>query len=145
MNNDATVPFLIAAVVGFLTISILLYAPALSSLSINVLLFVNGVSTGGVVVAFAMVREHNEIHASATAMSFLNMGVIGAGAILQPLIGWLLDLNWEGRYEAGRRIYSAAAYDGALWVLPVSAALTILLALLVRETHGRVLGRTVDG
>lgn len=130
-------PFVVSAVAAFISIFLLLNVSELSIWMIDSLLFINGACSAGVVVAFAMVRENSEVHMAGSAMAILNIGVISSGAVLQPLIGWLLDLSWDGRFEAGRRQYSTAAYDNALWVLPVCAGIAVLLALLVRETHGR--------
>lgn len=57
--------------------------------------------------------------------------------MLQPLVGWLLDLGWEGSLVAGARIYSLAAYQGAFLILPVTCAWGVLITLFVRETGAR--------
>lgn len=130
-------PFIISSATALVSISLLLYGPGLSLWMVNVLLFLNGVSSAGMVVAFAAIRENNEEHAAGSAMALLNMAVILSGAVLQPLIGWLLDMNWQGGFEAGRKVYSAAAYDAVFWVLPCVAGLTLIMALIMRETHGQ--------
>jgi predicted MFS family arabinose efflux permease len=134
-------PFVVSAMAALISIILLLHISELSVGMIDSLLFINGACSAGVVVAFAMVRENSEAHTVGSAMAILNIGVIGSGAVLQPLIGWLLDLNWDGQFEAGRRLYSTAAYDTAMWVLPVMAAVAVLLALLVRETHARTVAK----
>ena len=130
-------PFIISSAAAFISISLLLYGPDLSIWMVNALLFINGGSSAGVVIAFAAIREHNEEHAAGTAMALLNMGVILSGAALQPLIGWLLDRNWEGGFAAGRKLYSATAYDAVLWVLPCFAGLALVLAMIMRDSYGR--------
>ena len=133
-------PFLIAGPLAtLLTMSMLLYLPDLSPAAFNLLMFATGVALAGMVPSFAVVREHNHAGAGAAAMSFINMAITASGAVFQPLIGWLLDLNWDGRMEAGERIYSAAAYDGALWIFPACSLAALVLALMVRETHGLTL------
>ncbi len=127
------IPFAISATGAFISIFLLLYIPDLSLWMIDALLFINGACSAGLVVAFALVRENSKAHIAGSAMAFLNIGVISSGAILQPLIGWLLDLNWDGGFEAGRRLYSPEAYENALWVLPACAGLAVVLTLFVRE------------
>ncbi len=90
-------------------------------------------AVGDLVVA----RENNPGHATGVALGFVNTVNIASGAVFQPLIGLLLDLGWEGAIEARARIYSAAAYDVALGVLPASFAISVLLALMIRETWCR--------
>jgi len=131
-------PSMIAsAALALVTIVPVVYMPGLSSLAIKGLLFVNGVAVAGMVVCFATVREHNDASYAGTAMAFVNMAVIGAGAVMQPVTGWLLDLGWQGEVVAGARVYSADAYRDAFIVLPISCVTALVLALSVRETHAR--------
>jgi MFS family permease len=126
-------PLFMSAAGAFISINLLLYISNLSLWMIDALLFINGACSAGLVVAFAIVRENSKAHIAGSAMAFLNIGVISSGAVLQPLIGWLLDLNWDGRFEAGRRLYSPAAYENALWILPVCAGLAVILIMFMRE------------
>ena len=62
-------------------------------------------------------------------------GIMIGPAILQPITGMLLDLNWAGTTEAGVRIYDVAAVNTAF--LP-TVGWTIGAALLVpwlKETY----------
>jgi len=127
------IPLLISAIGALISITLLLYMSNLSLWMIDALLFINGACSAGLVVAFALVRESSKAHIAGSAMAFLNIGVIGSGAVLQPLVGWLLDLNWDGRFEAGRRLYSPAAYDNALWVFPACAGLAVILIMFMYE------------
>lgn len=97
--------------------------------------FLHGIGGGCMVVGFATAREHNPVNATGAAYGFVNTFVVASGAIFQPLIGWLLDLNWDQQMLAGARIYSAEAYRIALTSLPVMATIGLLAALGIRETH----------
>jgi len=130
-------PMIGGAVVALLSILTLLYATQLSLVAVAALLFLNGFAGGAMSVCFAIAREHNPEHATGVAIAFVNAINLGGGALLQPLIGLVLDLNWDGATEAGARIYSTAAYDAALAVLPASYAIAIVLGLLIRETWCR--------
>lgn len=98
------------------------------------LLFLTGVFAGGMILTFATAREHNPIWAAGSTLALVNMAVMSTGAIFQPLIGWLLDLQWDGTAIEGARVYSGAAYATALAVLPACQILSLLGALKVRET-----------
>lgn len=130
-------PMILGALLTLVTMALVLYVPELSGLTIKVLLFLCGVSMAGMVVTFATVREHNENAHAGTAMAFVNMAVIGSGAVMQPVTGWLLDRNWDGMVVAGVRIYSPEAYEAAFVVLPLSCVCALVLAVLVRETYAR--------
>ena len=69
-------------------------------------------------------------------LGIVNGFVVGSGAILQPILGWVLDLEWDGAMQAGALIYWVEAYETAFLVLPVTCLIGVGLALLVRETHG---------
>ena len=83
------------------------------------------------------VREHNAVELSGTAIGFVNGMVTGAGALYQPLLGWLLDLGWTGEMAAGARLYDAAAYRLSFSVLVAGAIAGLVCAIAMRETYCR--------
>jgi MFS family permease len=91
------------------------------------------------VLAFSVVRENTPPWAAGTAIGVTNGFVVGSGAIFQPLLGWLLDLRWDGTLVAGARIYTPENFEFAFLVLPVIGVIGILCALATRETHGQPL------
>jgi MFS family permease len=111
----------------------ILYVPELPTLALVALMFANGVFASGMVLAYGAARAHNPPDASGATYGLVNTGVVGSGAIFQPLLGLLLDLNWDGAMRAGARVYSAEAYDAAFAVLPCVAVLGTLAAALTRE------------
>ena len=79
--------------------------------------------------------------AGGVAIAFVNTIIMASGAAFQPLVGWLLDVNWDGRMEAGARVYTEETFQVALLPLVASNVLGILMVFFVRETHGRNLHR----
>jgi MFS family permease len=130
-------PVIAAAVFCTATMAALLYIPELSFDAFRLLLFANGFGGGAMSVSYALAREHNPQGGSGAALGLVNMLAVASGAVLQPVIGLLLDLRWDGTTAAGARIYSLEAYADAFVVLPVLYGLAILIALLVRETRCR--------
>jgi MFS family permease len=131
-------PMLLAsAFLATVSIGVLLYTPGLALAAINLLLLGYGIAVGGIVVCFAAVREHNAPEDAGAAMAIVNMAIIASGAVMQPLVGWLLDLGWQGGFESGGRLYDAAAYQTAFLVLPASGVFAFLLAMFVRESPTR--------
>lgn len=100
---------------------------------LGVLLTAQGIAASAMVVGVALAREAAPPQVSSTAMGLVNTFVIGSGAVFQPLIGFLLDLNWDGRLVEGARVYSPAAYDWALSVLPATCLFGLIAALMSRE------------
>jgi predicted MFS family arabinose efflux permease len=131
-------PFMAAgAVIAAVTLAIILYVPDLPLTAMSILLIAHGVGGSAMILGFACARENNAPDAAASAYGFINTAVVGSGALFQPLIGFLLDMNWDGTVLAGARIYSADAYQAAFAVLPVGCAIGALAALLGRETYAR--------
>lgn len=97
--------------------------------------FLTGVFSGGIVVFFAAVREHNLATAAGAALAVANMLNMATGAVFQPLIGWLLDLRWDGTLIEGARVYGVDAWHVALIVLPACQVLSLLGAVMARETR----------
>ncbi len=115
------------------TLLAILYIPALPTVAMGLLMFVNGIFASSMILAYGAARAHNPPEASGATYGIVNTGVVGSGAIFQPLIGLLLDLNWDGAMRAGARVYTGEAYDAAFAVLPCVAAIGTLAAALARE------------
>jgi len=128
---------LIAASGALVTLSAALYLPGLPFQAVAALLTVNGLFGGGMVLCFATGREHNPAWAAGAALGVVNMMAMSAGAVFQPLLGWLLDRAWDGTMEAGRPLYSAQAFQETMVVLIVMQGVALAAALLTRETRCR--------
>ncbi len=103
------------------------------------LMFVAGIGGSAMTVCFGSVRELNDIGYSSTSLGLMNMCVVGAGAVMQPLIGWLLDLGWDGAIIDGARVYSETAYRNAFLSLLVMNLAALVAGLFLRETRCRQL------
>lgn len=133
-------PVLLAGVLCSAAVfSVTLFAGVSAPAALAVLFFLLGLSGSFMTVGFAAMREVNSLRHSATAMGVFNMFVVGSGAVMQPVVGWLLDLNWDGATVAGAPIYTAAAYTAALSALLATHALALACVLLLRETRCRQL------
>lgn len=55
--------------------------------------------------------------------------------MFQPVIGWLLDLHWNGTILQGVPIYSVHDYQIALSILPIGLIISIIFGFFLRETH----------
>lgn len=102
------------------------------------LLFVlMGAGSAGFTLAWSIAKEVNRAALSGMATGVVNTGVFLAVAVLQPLLGWVLDLGWEGALREGARVYPPGAYQWALGLLFGVGVAGFLGALALRETHGR--------
>ena len=110
------------------------YTPQ-NTLLLIALIFAAGIGGCTMTVCFSSVREHNDINYSSTSLGLMNMCIVGSGAVMQPLIGWLLDLNWSGTMHEGARVYSDNAYTIAFSSLCVVTAAAFIGTLFLRETY----------
>ena len=129
-------PMIVGAAIALVALLAVLYVPGLPLPALGALLFLSGAGSASMVICYALAREINPAQAVGTAYGFVNMVVVGSGAVFLPIIGWLLDRNWDGAMEAGARVYSQTAYDAAFVVLPGSLAVGLVVGLLVREPRG---------
>jgi MFS family permease len=101
------------------------------------LLFVLGVASSAFVLTWPIGREVNPPHLAGLAVAVVNLGGFVGAAFTQGPLGALLDARWEGLVADGARVYPVAAYRGTFGVCALLALAAALVALLLRETHGR--------
>lgn len=116
-----------------ITITTVLYWHSAHVWMLGILLFFNGLAGSTMILTFAAGREHNPAYASGAALGVVNTFVVASGALFQPLIGWLLDLRWDGTIEQGVRVYGMDAYNSAMLVVPAGAIIGFLLTLFMRD------------
>ena len=129
----------IGALIVLAALSLLIYATPASGAWLMALMFTAGVGGSAMTVCFGSVRELNDINYSSTSLGLMNMCIVGSGAVMQPLIGWLLDLGWDGSLVDGARVYSEAAYRNAFLSLLLMNGAALIAGLFLRETRCRQL------
>jgi MFS family permease len=129
----------VGALTALLSTTCLIYLTPHDTPLLMTLMFVIGAGGSAMTVCFGSVKELNDVNYASTSLGLMNMCIVGAGAVMQPLIGWLLDANWDGTLQAGARIYSASGYSSAFFSLLVVNSAALGAALLLRETHCRQL------
>ena len=100
-----------------------------------------GFTAAAFTLTWACAKEVNPPRLSGISTSVANMGGFLAGAILQPLVGWVLDLRWSGAMADGARHYSAAEIRVGLALLAAAAVAGCFSAWRLRETNCRNIWR----
>lgn len=127
-------PLVIVGMSGtLLSLTLLLYWPSLPIEIAFVLCFTLGVSGSNQLLCFAVTKEKMPIWSGGAALGFVNSLVVGGGALFQPIIGFMLEKTWDGKFIAGVPFYSVKNYSIALSILIVSTSLGLLAALLITE------------
>ena len=96
-----------------------------------------GLMTAGFSLTWACAKEVNPPLLSGMSTSVANMGGFLAGALLQPLVGWIMDLGWHGEMLNGSRFYDLAAWRGGVLVIALFALAGAIGTWRIRETRCR--------
>ena len=68
------------------------------------------------------------------AISVINTGAFIGATLSQPLVGWVLDLTWDGAMAGDIRVYSETDYHNGLPVMLVFAVMGVVGAFRLQET-----------
>ncbi len=110
-----------------------IYLPDLHPVALGALFTLTGAGGSTVILTFARVREQNEAQAQGAAMGVVNTAIIGSAVVLQPLLGALLDQQWDGQLAGGVRLYTGEAYRSACAIMPIGILAGLLSAWVARE------------
>ena len=121
----------VVATVGWFFI---LYVPEHPLWLLYALAVLTGLASGGMIIGFAFVKESVPVEIAGTVSGVCNMGVMTGPMLLQPAMGRVLDIQWEGTVLNGMRTYDLAAYRWAFSLMLGWAILSCILVALTRET-----------
>lgn len=130
-------PYLISAACTTLLWAVFLFVD-ISSTLLYPLLAVIGFSSGAVIIGFAFAREVNHPGAAGATGGVVNMSVLGIAAIMQPVLGKILDYHWEGILQNGVRIYNSAAYSSAFIWFVISTTTAVAMLFFTRESYCQI-------
>lgn len=125
-------PLLLGIVTSAAGWAVVLCIPELPLGAFVPIMLLTGFSSGSVIIAFAFAKESVPVELAGTASGICNMGVMSGPMILQPAIGWVLDLQWQGMSVNGARVYDLNAYR---WGFLIMLGWLVLAAVLVSFTH----------
>ena len=91
-----------------------------------ILFFIFGFSVGGFMLSFQLCREVNALYMIGLAVAFINSGEGIVSALVEPLIGYLLDV------AKTRHIIGVQDYQTALWILPICYILSSATLLFLK-------------
>lgn len=126
-----------STILSLIFVTILLYMPFLPISILFAAAFLYGLSNIGVATCYATACELNPTNLAGTSVGFTNMfSIMIGGALLQPIIGWLLDLGWHEEYLDNIRIYSSHNLQTVMLILPACLILCLILSLFLKESYG---------
>ncbi|RUR18253.1 MFS transporter [Legionella sp. km535] len=122
---------------ALISLLVVLYSPNLYLLTLSILLFFFGFCASGFFTSFAMIRELFPLILVATVLGIMNTFNSVFEALFEPVVGLLLDWNWDGTMVNGMHHFSLHGYHTALAILPLSLALSLATLLMIDETYCR--------
>lgn len=125
---------LISAILSLISLIIIIYVQV-PLIILFIVLFFYGISNAAVATSYAVAAEINYRSISGTSMAFANMASVIVGAIFQPVLGWFLDLHWDGLKANGIPVYSIQDYKLALIALPICLVLAVVFCFSIKETY----------
>ncbi|MDH5485760.1 MAG: MFS transporter [Gammaproteobacteria bacterium] len=96
-----------------------------------------GLTSGGFVLTYPCAKEVIQPALSGMAISLVNTGLFLGAAIMQPLFGWVLDREWDGKIINGVNQYSWQNYQHAMLLMLAFAIIAFIAALRIKETQCR--------
>jgi MFS family permease len=116
-----------------LTLGLMILIPSIN-LYLTLLLFTLIGASGSVMVsAFALVKEVISKEAQGSAIGIVNSMTVASGAILQPFVGLILDLRWDGLMSNGARIFNETDYRLAFIIIFLSSIVGFLVSITLKE------------
>jgi sugar phosphate permease len=139
----------VPVIVGGIAVYVLCWIPIVfawhMSASLSYLLFVlMGLGASGFTLTWASAKEVNPPALAGMATSVVNTGAFLGAAVLQPLVGWVMDQGWDGQVLAGARVYSEHNYQAGLGIMLAFAIVGLLGAMTIRETNCRYITPSVQ-
>lgn len=131
-------PMVLGAIFTCLTMIVILYNRHLSYSELMTGFFLLGLLSGSQVITFAVVMEVNPRHVTASSESLSATIIMSCGAIFQPLFGYIMHEYWDGKISNGIPVYNLASFHHAMLILPIAFAVSIVMAMLIKETFCQV-------
>lgn len=98
-----------------------------------------GFTCTGYTITLAVNKEVNPPTLSGMATGVVNTGPFLGAAILQPLVGWAMDLRWHGLQVNSPQVYTPEDYRLGVGLLLGAVCIGMVFASRVHETHGKSL------
>ncbi len=136
--KNRRIPLTITAFLAMVTFLAILHGTMFFNYTTLCLIFcLFGALCSSEVLIFAIAFEQSPKRFAASSIAFANMLVMLGGMIFQPLVGSLLDSNWQGRLHHGIRAYQLNNFTHALHIIPIGLLIATILAIFLtnRDTH----------
>jgi sugar phosphate permease len=125
---------ILSAIFGIILSSLFVFYPHMDTTTAYILFFLFGATNTGVAIAYAVSTEIHDRSVVGTSIAFTNMASIFVGALMQPLVGWLVD-NASGANAYNVELITLDNFQAGLRILPLCSLIALILAFMVKETY----------
>lgn len=130
------VPLMFGTLISACLLSALFYLPHPPHAYVYWILLAFGIASSPQVLVFAISCENSPHELAGTAVAFTNMLAMLGGALIPPILGMLLDYNWDGQMLNDIPVHSEFAYKIAFSLMPIGLFISWLLSVFaLKETH----------
>ncbi len=134
---------ILSAAFGLILTTLYVYSSSLNQNEAYFLFFIFGLTNTGVAISYAVSTELHDRSVVGTSIAFTNMISIFVGALLQPLVGRLVDM------VSGARAYNVETlllsdFQAGLKILPLCSLVALILAFFVKETYCKPVKTTIN-
>jgi MFS family permease len=120
------------SVLSLIVMLAIMFPPSTSAGLFYVLFLLLGVLTAAQSIGYPVIAESNEDKVLGTANGFAAVVLMGIGAIGQPLFGQLVAMFGGGPDASPEQLQ--AAFQTAIWVMPIAFVAAIVCAVMLKET-----------
>lgn len=118
-------PMLAGAILSLLIMVIIMVSSEPGSGLLYILFLLLGFTTAAQTIGYPVIAESNDEKVIGTANGFSAVLIMGMAAIAQPLFGSLVNMFGGETF---------ASYNKAIYLMPISFAIALLCALILRES-----------
>ncbi len=112
---------------------LIMLLPHPTEILLTSLFFLLGLVSSSQVLGYPLITENSPKELTGTSMGIAAVIIMGLPMIIQPLSGFLLDLNWEGTMLHGAPFYSHANFMTAFSLFPIGFFLSFLATYFINE------------
>jgi MFS family permease len=128
-------PMIVFGVLSLLVMLIITIFHGIGFWPLMLLFFAIGFFTAGQILSYPMIAESNPRMLTSAATGVASVLIMGGAGLFQPIFGWVMDLNWQGAMVNNARVYPIEAYTSAMWIMPVTLVIAIVMCFFIKETY----------
>lgn len=119
-------------------LAIVIYLPYLPIWLLNACIFGFGFCASGFLLSYDIAKNLNPVSLVGTVIGIINMSDPLCGGVTEPLIGKILDVQWQGEMVDQVRVFSVTAYQWGLSVLVLLLFLALVCCYFINESSGKL-------